>query len=57
MTPEVILIIIAATGVAFLAGFAVGKERGFDEGYEAAKVSYEELGEFLGKEDREMLLK
>lgn len=57
MSLEVVLITIAATGVAFLAGFAIGKEQGFDEGYEAARVSYEELGEFLGKEDREMLLK
>ena len=57
MSLEVVLITIAATGVAFLAGLPLVKNRGLTKVTRRPGASYEELGEFLGKEDREMLLK
>ena len=57
MSFQIIYIVAVSVGLAFLIGYRLGRNAGFDEGYEMAKITYEEIGEFLGKEDREMLLK
>lgn len=57
MSFDIIYIVAISVGLAFLIGYRIGRNAGFDEGYKMAEITYEEIGEFLGKADRDMMLK